>query len=105
MVAVDTERKAAKTKETVQAFAAATEAVNMKQYAYADRLLAQIDDTALPADKQDEAKKVLSIAVCDHYNHVRHLRTLRAEDAERAMRAHISQGLEALIELNAHFDP
>src|SRR5689334_18046682 len=33
--------------------------------------------------KQDEAKKVLSIAVCDHYNHVRHLRTLRAEDAER----------------------
>ncbi|MEQ1859999.1 MAG: AAA family ATPase [Chthoniobacteraceae bacterium] len=36
--------------------------------------------------KQDEAKKVLSIAVCDHYNHVRHLRTLRAEDAERASR-------------------
>jgi DNA-binding GntR family transcriptional regulator len=29
----------------------------------------------------------------------------RAEDAERAMRAHISQGLDALIELNAHFDP
>jgi endopeptidase Clp ATP-binding regulatory subunit ClpX len=36
--------------------------------------------------KQDEAKKVLSIAVCDHYNHVRHLRTLRAEDAARASR-------------------
>ena len=29
----------------------------------------------------------------------------RAEDAERAMRAHISHGLDALIELNAHFDP
>jgi endopeptidase Clp ATP-binding regulatory subunit ClpX len=36
--------------------------------------------------QQDEAKKVLSIAVCDHYNHVRHLRTLAAEDAERARR-------------------
>jgi DNA-binding GntR family transcriptional regulator len=29
----------------------------------------------------------------------------RAEDAERAMRSHIAQGLDALIELNAHFDP
>lgn len=28
----------------------------------------------------------------------------RAEDAERAMRAHITQGLDALIALNAHFD-
>jgi endopeptidase Clp ATP-binding regulatory subunit ClpX len=36
--------------------------------------------------KQDEAKKVLSIAVCDHYNHIRHLRMLAAEDAERARR-------------------
>ena len=26
--------------------------------------------------KQDEAKKVLSIAVCDHYNHVNHVRRL-----------------------------
>ena len=26
--------------------------------------------------KQDEAKKVLSIAVCDHYNHVNYLRRL-----------------------------
>ncbi|MCU0706220.1 MAG: hypothetical protein MUF18_19830, partial [Fimbriiglobus sp.] len=58
MVAVDTERKAARTKESVQAFAAATEAVAQKQYAYADRLLAQIDDATLPADKQAEAKKV-----------------------------------------------
>ncbi|MDQ6622403.1 MAG: AAA family ATPase, partial [Verrucomicrobiota bacterium] len=34
--------------------------------------------------KQDEAKKVLSIAVCDHYNHVNHLRRLKDEDAVRA---------------------
>ncbi len=36
--------------------------------------------------KQDEAKKVLSIAVCDHYNHIRYLRALAAEDAESARR-------------------
>ena len=34
--------------------------------------------------KQDEAKKVLSIAVCDHYNHVNYQRRLEAEDAARA---------------------
>src|SRR4029453_3152427 len=34
--------------------------------------------------KQDEAKKVLSIAVCDHYNHVNYLRQLKSEDALRA---------------------
>lgn len=34
--------------------------------------------------KQDEAKKVLSIAVCDHYNHVNYLRWLEKEDATRA---------------------
>ena len=34
--------------------------------------------------KQDEAKKVLSIAVCDHYNHVNYLRRLEREDAVRA---------------------
>lgn len=34
--------------------------------------------------KQDEAKKVLSIAVCDHYNHVNYLRKLEREDAKRA---------------------
>ena len=34
--------------------------------------------------KQDEAKKVLSIAVCDHYNHVNYLRQLEQEDAARA---------------------
>ncbi|CAN5661768.1 hypothetical protein BH20VER1_BH20VER1_25810 [soil metagenome] len=34
--------------------------------------------------QQDEAKKVLSIAVCDHYNHVNYLRRLEREDASRA---------------------
>lgn len=34
--------------------------------------------------KQDEAKKVLSIAVCDHYNHVNYQRRLETEDAARA---------------------
>src|SRR5205809_2100457 len=35
--------------------------------------------------KQDEAKKVLSIAVCDQYNHVNHVRRLEKENA-RGMR-------------------
>jgi endopeptidase Clp ATP-binding regulatory subunit ClpX len=34
--------------------------------------------------KQDEAKKVLAIAVCDHYNHANYLRRLEKEDAKRA---------------------
>ena len=34
--------------------------------------------------QQDEAKKVLSIAVCDHYNHVNYLRRLEKEDAGKA---------------------
>src|SRR5688572_8596554 len=34
--------------------------------------------------KQDEAKKVLSIAVCDHYNHVNYLRQLEKVDAAKA---------------------
>src|SRR5450759_5482918 len=34
--------------------------------------------------QQDEAKKVLSIAVCDHYNHVNFLRRLEKEDTARA---------------------
>jgi endopeptidase Clp ATP-binding regulatory subunit ClpX len=34
--------------------------------------------------KQDEAKKVLSIAVCDHYNHVNFVRQLERHDAARA---------------------
>jgi endopeptidase Clp ATP-binding regulatory subunit ClpX len=34
--------------------------------------------------KQDEAKKVLSIAVCDHYNHAKYLHRLEKEDPARA---------------------
>lgn len=34
--------------------------------------------------QQEEAKKVLSIAVCDHYNHVKYVRQLESEDARRA---------------------
>src|SRR5881227_3288389 len=34
--------------------------------------------------KQDEAKKVLSIAVCDHYNHVNYVRQLEKEHANGA---------------------
>ncbi|MDQ2824990.1 MAG: AAA family ATPase [Verrucomicrobiota bacterium] len=34
--------------------------------------------------KQDEAKKVLAIAVCDHYNHAKYLHRLEKEDAARA---------------------
>src|ERR1043166_2074247 len=34
--------------------------------------------------KQDEAKKVLAIAVCDHYNHANYLRRLEKEDVARA---------------------
>ncbi len=32
--------------------------------------------------KQDEAKKVLSIAVCDHYNHARYAARIREEDED-----------------------
>ncbi len=34
--------------------------------------------------QQDEAKKVLSIAVCDHYNHVNYLRRLQGENPAAA---------------------
>src|SRR6201988_3675782 len=34
--------------------------------------------------KQEEAKKVLAIAVCDHYNHANYLRRLEQDDATRA---------------------
>ncbi|MEP7015644.1 MAG: AAA family ATPase [Verrucomicrobiota bacterium] len=34
--------------------------------------------------KQEEAKKVLSIAVCDHYNHAKYLSRLEKEDPARA---------------------
>src|ERR1700716_4492237 len=34
--------------------------------------------------KQEEAKKVLAIAVCDHYNHAKYLHELEKRDAARA---------------------
>src|SRR5438105_9688994 len=34
--------------------------------------------------KQDEAKKVLAIAVCDHYNHAKYLRQLEKENPKQA---------------------
>src|SRR4051812_15352087 len=34
--------------------------------------------------KQEEAKKVLAIAVCDHYNHAKYLHQLEQQDAARA---------------------
>ncbi len=34
--------------------------------------------------RQDEAKKVLSIAICDHYNHVNHMRSLAQDDEKKA---------------------
>jgi len=34
--------------------------------------------------KQDEAKKVLAIAVCDHYNHAKYLRKLEKENPKAA---------------------
>ena len=34
--------------------------------------------------KQDEAKKVLAIAVCDHYNHAKFLRQLEKENPKAA---------------------
>lgn len=34
--------------------------------------------------RQDEAKKALSIAVCDHYNHAKYLRRLEREDPAKA---------------------
>lgn len=36
--------------------------------------------------KQDEAKKALSIAVCDHYNHAQYLRRLEQDDPHAAER-------------------
>ena len=34
--------------------------------------------------RQDEAKRVLAIAVCDHYNNVNYMRKLEAEDEKKA---------------------
>lgn len=34
--------------------------------------------------RQEEAKKVLSVAVCDHYNHIRYMRSLAADGERKA---------------------
>jgi endopeptidase Clp ATP-binding regulatory subunit ClpX len=48
--------------------------------------------------KQDEAKKVLSIAVCDHYNNVNHVRELEAgPDADKAREIEYSKQNVILI--------
>src|SRR3984893_13100895 len=41
--------------------------------------------------RQDEAKKALSIAVCDHYNHVNRVRRLDKENAEEAAKLEYSK--------------
>ncbi len=41
--------------------------------------------------KQDEAKKALAIAVCDHYNHAKYLRRLRDDSPEEAERVEFAK--------------
>jgi ATP-dependent Clp protease ATP-binding subunit ClpX len=47
--------------------------------------------------QQDEAKKVLAIAVCDHYNHAKYLRRLEKEDAARADETEYAKGNVILV--------
>src|SRR5208337_793454 len=47
--------------------------------------------------QQEEAKKTLSIAVCDHYNHVNRIRRLEKEDPESAARIEYSKGNVLLL--------
>ncbi|PWT79541.1 MAG: ATP-dependent protease [Acidobacteria bacterium] len=47
--------------------------------------------------RQDEAKKTLSIAVCDHYNHVNRIRRLEKEDPEVARNIEYSKGNVLLL--------
>ena len=41
--------------------------------------------------RQDDAKKVLSIAVCDHYNHAKFLRRMEKDDPDRAAEIEFSK--------------
>ena len=51
------------------------------QFAYKPRdVKAHLDRFVI---KQEEAKKVLAIAVCDHYNHAKYLHQLEKEDSAR----------------------
>src|SRR5271165_485592 len=47
--------------------------------------------------QQEEAKKTLSIAVCDHYNHVNRIRRLEKEDPESAARIEYTKGNVLLL--------
>jgi endopeptidase Clp ATP-binding regulatory subunit ClpX len=47
--------------------------------------------------RQDEAKKTLSIAVCDHYNHVNRVHRLEKEDPEAANQIEYSKGNVLLL--------
>ena len=47
--------------------------------------------------RQDEAKKVLSIAVCDHYNHVNHIRRLAADSEREAASLEYAKGNVILL--------
>lgn len=47
--------------------------------------------------RQDDAKKVLSIAVCDHYNNVNFMRDLAARDARKARETEYAKGNVILI--------
>jgi len=49
-------------------------------------------------------KQRIAMANADHRIITAAIVEGRAEDADRAMREHIRQGLDALVELNAHFD-
>src|SRR5580704_12803353 len=55
--------------------------------AYLDRFVIQ----------QEEAKKTLSIAVCDHYNHVNRVYRLEKEDPEAARKIEYSKGNVLLL--------
>lgn len=41
--------------------------------------------------RQDEAKKALAIAVCDHYNHAKYLKRLEEQDPEEARRVEFAK--------------
>ena len=41
--------------------------------------------------KQDEAKKALAIAVCDHYNHAKYIRRLQEEDPDQARQIELAK--------------
>ncbi len=47
--------------------------------------------------RQDEAKKVLAIAVCDHYNHVNHIRELASADERAAADVEYAKGNVILL--------